>query len=217
MNPEELANHPFDSSLHGYDKTQVREFLGQVGREFQAVLSRVTEAETRLGDLAQRLESADDLLRAADERFYMAQSRVTELEGENQELLSSREAPDEDVARHVGSEVTAVLQAAVAAGQTIRAEAEALAEQLRNDTIKELNERVSAARQEIDDLVAQEQERIQGLRSQEVALRAWMQDAQATFARLLEDTGAERRIREISEFPLPDVGPWSEDSRTSSF
>lgn len=217
MNPEDLANHSFDSSLHGYDKTQVREYLGQVAREYEAVLSRVTEAEARLEELAQRLESADDLLRAADERFYMSQSRVAELEAENQDLSSARAVPDEDVAQHVGSEVAAVLQSAVAAAQAIRADAETSAEQLRNDTLKELNEQVSAARQEIDDLVAQEQERIQSLRSQEASLRTWMRDAQVAFERLLEDTGAEQAIREISDIPLPDVSRWNEDPRLPSF
>lgn len=213
MNPEDLANQSFDSSLHGYDKVQVREYLDQVGREYEAVLSRVTQAEANLGELARRLESAEDLLRAADERLFQEQARAAELERENQELLAGNDSPSEDVARHVGDEVTAVLQAAVAAAQSIRSDAQSSSEQMRTDLIEELTQRVEAAREEIARIVSSEQERLQDLRSQQSALRSWMREAQESFAHLLEGSDLEERVIDLAHAPMPEIGMWSEDLR----
>lgn len=217
MTPEDLAHQPFDSSLHGYDKVQVRDYLGQVGREYQAVLSRVTQAEANLGELARRLESAESLLRATDDRLSLEQARTAELERENQELLATRHSSDADVARQVGDEVTAVLQAAVAAAQSIRADAEVTGEQMRTDLIKELTERVEGAREEIARIVACEQERLQDLRSQQSSLRAWMQEAQESFAHLLQGSDPQDRIIDISQAPMPEISMWSGDLRIPSY
>ena len=59
MQPDDIINRSFDGALHGYDKSQVREFLAQVASEHKAVVTKVEEAESTLEAVQSRLESLD--------------------------------------------------------------------------------------------------------------------------------------------------------------
>ena len=250
MLADDIISRSFDGALHGYDKSQVREFLALVADEHKAVAAKVEEAESNLEVLQSRLESLDELVRASGERcraaeeriaeLEAAESRVTQLEAQleaqqaaaqsrlaeleseletQREALVSVNAGPEDAAKQIGDEVTAVLQAAVAAGQAMRSEAETWAEQLRREVGDEVAELRRVARAEVADVVGRGEERLEQLRASEATLRTWLRDAQSTIEVLLSEPEvpviqlADPHTQDFA----PEAGDWAEDLAVGTF
>lgn len=250
MLPDDITNRSFDGALHGYDKSQVREFLAQVADEHKVVAANVDEAESNLEALQSRLESLDELVRTSGERCRAAEERIAELEAaerrvteleaqleaekaaadsrvadleaeleEQREALMSANAAPEDAARQIGDEVTSVLQAAVAAGQAMRSEAETWAEQLRKEVNDEVSELRRVARSEVADAVGRGEERLEQLRANEATLRTWLREAQSTIEVLLSEPGVQ--VVQLSDPLAQDVpqeaNDWPEDMAVGTF
>lgn len=213
MQPEEIALRSFEGSLHGFDKSEVRQFLEEIAAEYSTVLSRVDSAEDRLDSLSSQLESVDELLRSANERCKIAEARVAELESGHDGLVATQEESPHDAARQVGDEVTAVLQAAVAAAQSIRTEAEEWAATMRRDVNKEISERISEARFETSEMIKREQDRLERLRTGETELRGWLRNARVSIEELLGDA-AQSSLDAVPEFPLSNLERWIDDGAT---
>lgn len=266
MQPDDITSRTFDGALHGYDKSQVREFLAQVANEHKAVVAKVEEAESTLEAVQSRLESLDELVRTSGERCRAAEDRIAELEGADarlaelegrlaseldnaraqaaeleavraeaadleaarariaslesdldEALLMAASAKPEDAAKQLGDEVTAVLQAAVTAGQAMRTEAETWADQLRRDVDKEVSEKLSAARAEVAELVARGEDRLEQLKASETTLRGWLHEAQSTIEHLLSEPETQVPVIQLEEPSAPEVGEWTEEIQVGSY
>ena len=212
---DDITGRSFAASFRGFDKAEVRRFLADVAIEQQALAFRAQEAEARLDDLRGRLESVEDLLRAADEKYEAAQAQLDELESRPPELeIESVAVPEQDAVKAFGEKVTEVLQIAVAAGNSIRAEAESWASQCRREADEQAATTLASARQEVADIVAQEETNVEQLKSAERALRSWLRAAHTAIGQVLEQPIVEprelsavmRAIREIG--PSQAAGEW---------
>jgi DivIVA domain-containing protein len=203
MNVEDITNRTFDAVLHGYDKAEVRDFLSEVAAEYGAVLSRVNEADANLEALRDRLERLDEVVRSSDGRHREAEARIAELEAEKLTLVAAAPATPDDAAKQVGEEVTSVLQAAVAAGQSIRAEAESWAAQLRREVREDVDSRLAEARQEMNGLIEREQETLERLRTNERELRKWLREARSSIDEALKEPGLETQDLRVPDSFVP--------------
>lgn len=187
VSADAIAGRSFTGAFRGYDKNEVRSFLADLARQHQALIDRASEAENRLDDLRGRLESVEGLLQSADEKYQEAQARLEDMESER--LSAEPESiPDsqQDAVKVFGEKVTEVLQIAVAAGNSIRAEAEAWASQRRQEADQEAADTLSSARQEVASIVAREETNVERLRTTEEALRTWLRAAHAAIGQVLD-------------------------------
>ena len=212
---DDITSRSFAASFRGFDKAEVRKFLADVAVQQQVLAFRAQEAEARLDDLRGRLESVEDLLRAADEKYEAAQAQLDELESRPPEPeIQLVAVPEQDAVKAFGEKVTEVLQIAVAAGNSIRAEAESWASQRRREADEQAATTLASARQEVADIVAQEETNVDQLKSAERALRSWLRAAHTAIGQVLEQPVVEprelsavmRAIREIG--PSQGTGEW---------
>jgi cell division septum initiation protein DivIVA len=184
---EEIACPPFSGAFRGFDKNEVRTFLAELSRHHKALVDRASEAETRLDDLKNRLESVEELLQSADEKYQAAQARLEEMEQERPVAVPPPEPdPEQDAVKVFGEKVTEVLQIAVAAGNSIRAEAETWASQRRLEADRLAADTLASARQEVAEIVAHEETNVEQLRTTEQGLRNWLRAAHAAIGQVLE-------------------------------
>jgi DivIVA domain-containing protein len=183
----DVASRTFSASFRGFDRNEVRRFLAELADQQRALIARASEAESRMEDLRGRLESVEGLLQSADEKYQAAQARLEEMENERPVAEVQQQAdPEQDAVKIFGEKVTEVLQIAVAAGNSIRAEAEAWATQRRQEADDLAASTLASARQEVADIVAREQTNVEQLRTTEEALRSWLQAAHSAIGRVLE-------------------------------
>ena len=213
----DISSRSFAAAFRGFDRAEVRKFLADVAVQQQAFADRAEEAEGRLEELRVRLESVEDLLRAADEKYQAAQEHLEELESRPAEPETNAVAePEKDAIKAFGEQVTEVLQIAVAAGNSIRAEAESWASQRRQEADEQAANTLASARQEVADIVAREETNVDQLKSTEEALRSWLRAAHAAIGQVLDQPSVEReeltsvmgRIRELG--PSSSTDAWSD-------
>lgn len=162
LTPEEIQSREFLVSLRGYDRDEVDAFLDDVAGEFATLL-----AMTR-GGAAPAAEPADD---APDT------PAVEEPEPEEPAQEPAPEPapqPASDVSASfaaIGAETQRILEAAHAAGEQIRAQAQAEADEVSRARLEEvqgevdaLREEAAAVRRQIDDLTARREDLVLRLR-----------------------------------------------------
>jgi DivIVA domain-containing protein len=182
----EIAGRSFGSAFRGFDKAEVRAFLVDIADQQRGLEHRAAAAESRLEELRGRLESVEQLLKSADEKYVAAQAHLEEIEAERKEAEAQPPpGPALDAVKVFGERVTEVLQIAVAAGDSIRAEAEAWASQRRQEAIDHAETTIASARQEVAEIVAREETTVDQLRSTEEALRSWLQAAHSAIGQVL--------------------------------
>ena len=205
---DDITARSFAASFRGFDKAEVRRFLADVAVQQQLLAFRAQEAEARLDDLRGRLESVEDLLRAADEKYEAAQAQLDELESRPPEPEIQLVAlPEQDAVKAFGEKVTEVLQIAVAAGNSIRAEAESWASQCRREADEQAATTLASARQEVADIVAQEETNVEQLKSAERALRSWLRAAHTAIGQVLEQPVVEPRELSAVMRAIREIGP----------
>jgi DivIVA domain-containing protein len=181
-----IAGRSFGSAFRGFDKAEVRAFLADVAEQQRGLEHRAAAAESRLEELRARLESVEQLLKSADEKYVVAQAHLEEIEAERREAAAQPlPGPELDAVKVFGERVTEVLQVAVAAGDSIRAEAEAWASHRRQEAIEHAETTIAFARQEVAEIVAREEMTVDQLRSTEEALRSWLQAAHSAIGQVL--------------------------------
>lgn len=213
LSADGVAGRSFAGAFRGYDRNEVRRFLSDLARQQKALIDRASDAESRLDDLRGRLESVEDLLKSADDKYQEAQARLDDMESEGPSV-EPQPVPDsqQDAVKAFGEKVTEVLQIAVAAGNSIRAEAEAWASQRRLEADQEAADTVASARQEVATIVAREETNVERLRSTEEALRSWLRAAHTAIGQVLDQpvvgpgelAAVLGRIREIGPSTEPD-------------
>jgi DivIVA domain-containing protein len=218
---DEIATRSFSGAFRGFDRTEVRSFLNELAGQQKALVERAAEAESRLDDLKSRLESVEELLQSADEKYQQAEARLEEMEKERSASAAEPVAhPEHDAVQAFGEKVTEVLQIAVAAGNSIRAEAEAWASQRRQEADELAANTLASARQEVADIVAREQTSVDQLRTTEQALRSWLQAAHSAIGRVLEQPivepgalaqvlGGLHELGPAPQAPEPEEDVWS--------
>lgn len=186
----EIAEQTFGTAFRGFDRAEVRKFLSEIGVEQQALVDRAAEAESRLEDLRSRLESVEQLLETADRKYQTAQTHLAEIESDREAAAAATNRPPPDpeleAVKIFGEKVTEVLQIAVAAGNSIREEAESWALQHRDQAEQDAANAIASARREVAEIVAREETTVDQLRATEQALRNWLEAAHSAIGQVLE-------------------------------
>ena len=184
----EIAEQSFGTAFRGFDRTEVRKFLSEIGAQQQALVDQAARAESRLEDLRSRLASVEQLLETADQKYQAAQAHLAEIESERAEEGAANPPPDPELeaVKVFGERVTEVLQIAVAAGNSIREEAETWALQHRDQAEQDAANAIASARREVAEIVAREETTVDQLRATEQALRNWLEAAHSAIGQVLE-------------------------------
>ena len=214
-----IAEQTFGTVFRGFDRGEVRKFLSEIGAQQRALVDRAAQAEARVEDLRSRLESVEQLLETADQKYQAAQTNLVVIESERAAAAATANQPPPDpeleAVKFFGEKVTEVLQIAVAAGNSIREEAETWASQLRVQAEQDASNAIASARREVAEIVAREETTVDQLRATEEALRKWLEAAHSAIGQVLEQptvgsgdlAAVLGRIRELgpsSESPEPD-------------
>lgn len=186
----EIAEQTFGTAFRGFDRAEVRKFLSEIGAQQQALVDQAAKAESRLEDLRSRLESVEQLLETADQKYQAAQSHLAEIESDRASGAGAGNGPppdtELDAVKLFGERVTEVLQIAVAAGNSIREEAEAWALHHRDQAEQDAANAIASARREVAEIVAREETTVDQLRATEQALRNWLEAAHSAIGQVLE-------------------------------
>jgi DivIVA domain-containing protein len=216
---DDIAAQEFSAALRGFDREEVRHFLTELADEHRNLVARAEYAEARLDDARGKLQSVQELLRAADDKYRAAQSHLAGVEAERASMVRRYDDPQDRAAQVLGDKVTDVLQAALRAADSIRAEAEEWSADYRQQAAEEANAAVALARREVAELLAQEEATVERLRSTRESLVSWLQAAHGGIGRVLEQSTvgpsdmaalAPEIHQLLAPVPAssPDAGPW---------
>lgn len=181
-----ISHRTFGTTFRGFDRGEVRTFLSELAEQQQALVERAEQAESVVEDLRTRLESVEQLLKSADEKYATAEAHLAELESDRGETESNPPSDPELAVKAFGEKVTEVLQIAVSAGNSIRSEAEAWASQRRNEAEEQAANAIASAQREVAEIVAREETNVDQLKAAEQALRNWLQAAHSAIGQVLE-------------------------------
>ena len=121
VDPAKIVQQTFELERRGYDQRQVQTYLRSIAESLRDAQQREAEMRTRLGKAIRRAESAEQIAR------------------------DSEPGDPSDLTRQIGDEVTAVLDAARAAGEQRITAAEKSAERLITNAKTEANQIRGAA------------------------------------------------------------------------
>jgi DivIVA domain-containing protein len=185
LHPEEVARRTFTTSRRGFDTSEVRAYLEQVGREMAAAQDREKELRELLADAERR--AANPVLDEATLTAALGQetARVLRTAHDAASELVSRAESDANRIITEAEEEAGKLQARAEQNAVDRsAQSEALAAETRRRAQEEATVRLDAAHSEADGLVEQAR----------VECRAMLLEAQELRSRVLGDLTRRRRI-----------------------
>ncbi len=169
LTPEEIQSREFLVSLRGYDRDEVGAFLDEVADDFATLLAQVG------GGGAAPAAPAEPEPEVEEEAEAPAEEEAEAPEPEPDPAPTPEPAPAADAGiasfAAIGAETQRILEAAHAAGEEIRRQAQSEADEVSRARLAEvqgevdaLREEASAVRRQIDDLMSRRDDLVLRLR-----------------------------------------------------
>lgn len=148
MRPEDIKNRTFANALRGYDRDEVRSFLGRVAESTQELHDQLSATEARLAETATEAAPSSVVHDALEASTSMS-GTDTDLDAVERAIVDRYGALGDRIAellRHADESAAAMVAAAENDSEAIRATAAAEAEQVRFDAEQQAAELLSEAR-----------------------------------------------------------------------
>lgn len=203
--PTEIVEYPFSTAVRGFDRNEVRHVLAELADSHADLMARAERAEARLEDARTQLASVEKLLRDADGKYQAAQSHLAEVENERAAQRQRYAETQDGAAREFSEKVTEVLQAAMAAARSIRAEAEEWAADHRRQAAEDAHTMVASARHEVAEMRAREEAAVAHLQDTQLSLRNWLQAARVAVGRMLDQPLEDLDELAVRRVELPEL------------
>ncbi|MGI8492649.1 MAG: DivIVA domain-containing protein [Acidimicrobiales bacterium] len=205
-----IAHRGFSSSFRGFDPVEVREFLGQVATEVDALQRRVAELETALAEQAtMAAAAADQPVEQVRPQPLSAEELMAQVGEQTATVLRSAHAAAADITARAESEAAAaleqansraahILDEAQARSAQVLAEAEPIAARIREEAETGAARLREGAEREVEGLLARAREQAESIRNQaEQERRLTVEGAQSVREKILSDLSRRRRVATV--------------------
>ncbi|PZR79901.1 MAG: hypothetical protein DLM65_09550, partial [Candidatus Aeolococcus gillhamiae] len=205
-----IAHRGFSSSFRGFDPVEVREFLGQVATEVDALQRRVAELETALAEQAtMAAAAADQPVEQVRPQPLSAEDLMAQVGEQTATVLRSAHAAAADITARAESEAAAaleqansraahILDEAQARSAQVLAEAEPIAARIREEAETGAARLREGAEREVEGLLARAREQAESIRNQaEQERRLTVEGAQSVREKILSDLSRRRRVATV--------------------